>query len=161
MDTAGSSARSKFLKRRIKKGRIPGESTPGSGTSLATLERWFEHRADETADTEPPSTATPKVEPPAFSYRLYLMNGEDIGTFTTVAPDWKIGDEFRYAGDRFAIVDIFPLDDNTAGFQGFWKVHRPSQSLSHRDYGRRLSVGRAGAAAEDSGGSMAPLPDSI
>jgi hypothetical protein len=125
MDTAGSRARSKFLKRRIKKGRIPGESTPARGTSLLTLERWLEHRAAETAHTERPSTSTPRVEPPAFSYRLYLMNGEDIGTFTTVALDWKIGDEFRYAGDRFAIVDVFPLDDNTAGFQGFWKVAPP------------------------------------
>jgi hypothetical protein len=31
----------------------------------------------------------------AFTYRLYLSNGEDVGTFATAAPDWRIGDEFR------------------------------------------------------------------
>lgn len=29
-----------------------------------------------------------------FTYRLYLENGEDIGTFTTAVLDWDVGMEF-------------------------------------------------------------------
>ena len=42
-----------------------------------------------------------------FNFRLYLDSGEDIGTFSTAVPDWKIGDEF-YNRDhnQFRILDI-------------------------------------------------------
>ena len=29
-----------------------------------------------------------------FNFRLYLENGEDIGTFATAVPDWSVGMEF-------------------------------------------------------------------
>ena len=48
----------------------------------------------------------------AFTYRLYLENGEDVGTFATAAPDWNVGDEFRTGdGNRFRIENIVPERD--------------------------------------------------
>jgi hypothetical protein len=33
----------------------------------------------------------------SFKYRLYLPDGEDIGSFATAVPDWRVGDEFSKA----------------------------------------------------------------
>ena len=61
----------------------------------------------------------------SFTFRLYLRNGEQIGTFTTIRPDWLIGDEFRGNGDvRYRIVGMVPrehLGDN-ADVTGLWTV---------------------------------------
>ena len=59
----------------------------------------------------------------AFTYRLYLPNGEDIGTFATAAPDWGIGDEFRTGGDRFRIENILPGEElGSDEFHGLFVV---------------------------------------
>ena len=44
-----------------------------------------------------------------FTYRLYLEDGNDIGTITTAVPDWDIGMEF-INGDHvtFEIVNVVP-----------------------------------------------------
>ena len=44
-----------------------------------------------------------------FTYRLYLADGNDIGTFTTAVPDWDIGMTF-ISGDHttFRILNIVP-----------------------------------------------------
>jgi hypothetical protein len=43
----------------------------------------------------------------AFTYRLFLPTGDDVGQFATAAPDWRIGDEFRTGdGNRFRIDNI-------------------------------------------------------
>ena len=42
-----------------------------------------------------------------FNFRLYLENGEDIGTFATAVPDWSVGDEFfDSAHNEFRILNI-------------------------------------------------------
>jgi hypothetical protein len=46
---------------------------------------------------------------PGSVYRLYLEDGSDVGTFTTVAWDWKTGDEF-WDGQhrRWRVVSVAP-----------------------------------------------------
>jgi hypothetical protein len=41
-----------------------------------------------------------------FTFRLYLENGEDVGTFATAAPDCRVGDEFRTGIARYRITNI-------------------------------------------------------
>ena len=42
-----------------------------------------------------------------FNFRLYLENGEDIGTFSTAVPDGSVGDEFFNSDhNEFRILDI-------------------------------------------------------
>lgn len=57
-----------------------------------------------------------------FTYRLYLENGEDIGSFATAVPDWSIGDEF-FSGDhtRFRILNIV-TDLGSTEFSGAFVV---------------------------------------
>ncbi|HZV27153.1 MAG TPA: hypothetical protein VFG00_12785 [Acidothermaceae bacterium] len=59
-----------------------------------------------------------------FRYRLYLENGEDVGTFHTAAPDWSVGDEFRTGdGNRFAILNLVTDDDfSSDDFAGMFVV---------------------------------------
>jgi hypothetical protein len=47
----------------------------------------------------------------AFTFRLYLENGEDIGTFATAPPDWRVGDEFRNGIARYRITHIVVDED--------------------------------------------------
>ena len=47
----------------------------------------------------------------AFKFRLYLASGEDVGTFATAAPDWKVGDDFRDGYARYRITDIVVDED--------------------------------------------------
>jgi hypothetical protein len=60
----------------------------------------------------------------AFRYRLYLESGDDVGTFTTAVPDWRVGDELL-TGDRnrFRILNIV-TDENVPGddFHGLFVV---------------------------------------
>lgn len=59
----------------------------------------------------------------AFTFRLYLENGEDVGTFATAAPDWRVGDEFRSGIARYRIENIV-VDEDVPGdeFQGVFVV---------------------------------------
>ena len=60
----------------------------------------------------------------AFRYRLYLEDGEDIGTFETMAPAWRIGDEL-YDDDhnRFRVTATIPADDfGSQDFHGLLAV---------------------------------------
>jgi hypothetical protein len=46
-----------------------------------------------------------------YVYRLFLEDGSDVGTFTTIAWEWKIGDVFFDGTHReWRIVDIAPID---------------------------------------------------
>jgi hypothetical protein len=45
-----------------------------------------------------------------FTVRLYLDGGEDIGTFSTAVPDWKIGDVF-YNRDRVEFRILYIVTD--------------------------------------------------
>jgi len=47
----------------------------------------------------------------ALTYRPYLENGEDIGTFATTEPGWRVGDEFRQGMARFRITNIVVDED--------------------------------------------------
>ncbi len=48
----------------------------------------------------------------AFRYRLYLEDGEEIGTFETLAPTWRIGDElYNDDHNRFRVTATIPADD--------------------------------------------------
>ena len=59
-----------------------------------------------------------------FRFRLYLQNGEDVGTFTTAVPDWKLGDVFLTGdGHRFRITNIVWNDGwETDDFHGAFVV---------------------------------------
>ena len=60
----------------------------------------------------------------AFTFRLYLPNGEDVGQFATAAPDWSAGMEFR-SGDRnrYRIESIvYDLDLPDEKFAGIFIV---------------------------------------
>ena len=60
-----------------------------------------------------------------FTFKLHLPNGEDIGTFQTATPNWKIGDEFLGAGNvRFRIVDYVDpcLLPDDGEIMGVWTV---------------------------------------
>jgi hypothetical protein len=42
-----------------------------------------------------------------FTFRLYLEDGNDIGTFETAVPDWSVGMEFfNRDHNEFRILDI-------------------------------------------------------
>ena len=60
----------------------------------------------------------------AFKYRLYLPNGEDIGTFTTAVPDWDVGMDFRAGdGNTYRIVNLVPeLDVEGSDYHGLFVV---------------------------------------
>lgn len=57
----------------------------------------------------------------AYVYRLYLEDGSDVGTFKTIAWDWKEGDEF-WDGQhrRWRIVRLAPAEG--AKFRGLFVV---------------------------------------
>lgn len=61
----------------------------------------------------------------AFTFRLYLENGEDVGAFSTAVPNWRVGDEF-FSGDhtRFRILNIVDDEDlgSEAEFNGLFVV---------------------------------------
>jgi hypothetical protein len=62
----------------------------------------------------------------AFTYRLFLESGDDVGTFATAAPDWCVGDEFRTGdGNRFRIDNIVS-DEEIVGsdYAGWFTVIR-------------------------------------
>ena len=57
-----------------------------------------------------------------FKFRLYLENGEDIGSFATAVPDWSVGDEFFNSDhNEFRILDI-ATDLGDGGFTGAFMV---------------------------------------
>jgi hypothetical protein len=59
-----------------------------------------------------------------FNFRLYLENGEDIGSFATAVPDWSLGDEFfNSQHDVFRILSIATHEAfNSGGFSGAFVV---------------------------------------
>ena len=58
-----------------------------------------------------------------FIYRLYLENGEDIGSFATAVPDWSVGDEFFNRDHvQFRIIDIVAGLEVGDEFSGFFVV---------------------------------------
>lgn len=56
--------------------------------------------------------------------RLYLENGEDVGTFSSATSAWSVGDTFKNGdGNRFRIVDMLEdFDELESEFNGVWKV---------------------------------------
>lgn len=57
-----------------------------------------------------------------FTYRLYLENGEDMGTFATADPDWSVGDEF-FNADHARLRDIdIAAGDGFGDFDGCFVV---------------------------------------
>ena len=60
-----------------------------------------------------------------FKFRLYLENGEDVGIFTTAAPNWRVGEEFVGPENvRFRILDYVDPEDlgDDSPFTGVWTV---------------------------------------
>jgi hypothetical protein len=61
-----------------------------------------------------------------YLYRLFLEDGSDVGTFTTIAWDWKIGDMFFDGTHR---------DRGSQGQRGLG--HAPHRRLRERPLGAR------------------------
>ena len=57
-----------------------------------------------------------------FTFRLYLEDGNDIGTFATAVPDWSVGMEFFDSGHtEFRILNIV-TDLGDSEFSGAFVV---------------------------------------
>jgi hypothetical protein len=63
---------------------------------------------------------------PGYLYRLYSPDGDEVGTFNTLAWNWKAGETFQVGdGRRFRILSIVGLDvsdDSSGKFQAAWMV---------------------------------------
>jgi hypothetical protein len=59
-----------------------------------------------------------------FRYRLHNAEGEDIGEFTTIVPNWTVGDTFTTgAGRQFRILSMVPVVDlEESVFNAMWMV---------------------------------------
>lgn len=58
-----------------------------------------------------------------FTFRLYLENGEDVGTFTTAVPNWDLGMSFRTGlGVKYRILNIVPELGNDSEYAGVFVV---------------------------------------
>ena len=56
-------------------------------------------------------------------YRLYLQNGEDIGSVAFGVTDWKVGDTFKTAGVRYEILDMLEVPEAMGSeYVGLWTV---------------------------------------
>jgi hypothetical protein len=57
-----------------------------------------------------------------FRFLRRNRNGDDTGTFTTAAPDWRVGDVYMHRpGDYFRILEMEePPDDD--GAHGVWTI---------------------------------------
>jgi len=60
------------------------------------------------------------------TFELRNSDGDDAGTFRTVAPDWRVGDIFRTGDGRRLRITAIPLEP-TAQFvdrstSGVWEV---------------------------------------
>jgi hypothetical protein len=50
---------------------------------------------------------------PGYLYRLYNPDGDEVGTFHTLAWNWKVGETFQTGdGSRYRILSIVGLDDS-------------------------------------------------
>jgi hypothetical protein len=50
-----------------------------------------------------------------FRYLLRNRNGDDVGTFTSAAPEWRVGDVYmRKPGDYYRILEIGEPPDDAA-----------------------------------------------
>jgi len=59
-----------------------------------------------------------------FHYRLLSSEGDELGEFNTIVPNWSVGDTFTTAdGRKFRIWKIVPIEDvDSAVFNGLWMV---------------------------------------
>lgn len=58
-----------------------------------------------------------------FTFRLYLANGEEMGTFQTSTPSWEIGDQFRGAGNvPYRIIGMLSSEELESELMGGWIV---------------------------------------
>jgi hypothetical protein len=61
--------------------------------------------------------------PYGHQYRLYLPNGEDVGTATFAVMDWNIGDTFRQEGVRYEILDMLQVPEAMGSeYDAVWTV---------------------------------------
>jgi len=62
-----------------------------------------------------------------LTFELQTPEGNDIGTFETSVPEWRVGDKFLSSGNRsYQITAIVPLNEATAPGRrevaGRWQV---------------------------------------
>jgi hypothetical protein len=59
-----------------------------------------------------------------FCYRLHSPEGDELGEFTTIVPNWSVGDTFTTGdGRKFGILKMAPIEDvDNAVFRAMWMV---------------------------------------
>lgn len=58
-----------------------------------------------------------------FTFRLYVENGEDVGSFTTAVPNWDLGMTFQTGqGVKYRIANIVPELGEKSEFDGVFVV---------------------------------------
>jgi hypothetical protein len=59
-----------------------------------------------------------------FYFRLRSAEGDELGEFNTIVPNWTVGDTFTTGdGRQFRILKMFPVDDvENSIFNSFWMV---------------------------------------
>lgn len=59
-----------------------------------------------------------------FRYRLHSSEGDELGQFNTIVPNWSVGDVFTTGdGRKFRILKMAPIEDvDNAVFHGMWMV---------------------------------------
>lgn len=59
-----------------------------------------------------------------FRYLLHDADGEDVGEFTTIVPNWSKSDTFTTGdGRRFRILKMVPVFDlGTSVYNAMWQV---------------------------------------
>ena len=59
-----------------------------------------------------------------FHYKLHTPEGEELGDFNTIVPNWSVGETFTTGdGRRFRIWKMMPVDDvEDSIYSAFWMV---------------------------------------
>lgn len=63
-----------------------------------------------------------------FRFGLYAEDGDNLGVFHTIVPNWSPGDEFLMGdGLRYRIVAIVAGTDDEAPINALWEVEPVSE----------------------------------
>jgi hypothetical protein len=65
-----------------------------------------------------------------FRYALHSPEGDELGEFTTIVPNWTVGDEFLTGdGRRFRILKMVPVFDEEGSIcNAIWMVEEVNGS---------------------------------
>ena len=61
----------------------------------------------------------------SFRFRLYAVDGDDLGTRTFSEPNWKPSDTVALADQVYRVRDVVYLDDEAGDVRGMLMLEEP------------------------------------